>query len=420
MDPSGTALGVPQEAVAWVAYANGDLASTVAIGVDVTGHDWKTVGYWAGLRAGGKLPTDDGNNFLRISHPAPVGVKYWEIGNEIYGNGYYHGNCGWEADKRVPYPDNMGTNCMGRKDNPVLSPSTYGMGVKQWAAAMKAVDPTIKIGAVLVGNNEYPDWNAKVLAAACPSFDLAILHWYGGNVGTGLQVLPSAPEVEIPGIFSTVRGALGTPMFGCPANIPVLVTEWGPNSLSQAVLPMSTPDAAPVGSQYAGLFAAESYANFMEQGALAVHWLEMHNSSFLAQVDWLNDPATRYNDTRRWGHHGMHIAHFLAGGNDTMVTATPSGTFGAQLKAHASLHADGSVGVMITNANRNFSANTTVNLTGTGAARGCVGARYAYTPINTDQDGDLAYEPIYASADGMSVAVAVPPLSSVVLVFPKK
>ena len=29
---------------------------------------------------------------------------------------------------------------------------------------------------------------------------------------------------------------------------------------------------------------------------------------------------------------------------------------------------------------------------GTGAARGCVGARYAYTPINTDQDGDLAYE----------------------------
>jgi len=75
---------------------------------------------------------------------------------------------------------------------------------------------------------------------------------------------------------------------------------------------------------------------------------------------------------------------------------------------------------MITNANRNFSANTTVNLTGTGAARGCVGARYAYTPINTDQDGDLAYEPIYASADGMSVAVAVPPLSSVVLVFPKK
>ena len=215
------------------------------------------------------------------------------------------------------------------------------MAVKQYAAAMKAVDPTIKIGAVLIGNNEYPDWNAKVLAAACPSFDLAILHWYGGNVGTGLTTLPAAPESEIPGIFSTVRSALATPMFGCPADLPVMVTEWGPNSLSGNDLPVSMPDMAPVGSQYAGLFATESYANFMEQGALAVHWLELHNRSFLAQIDWNGDPFTRYNDTRRWGHKGMNIAHFLAAGNDTMVQATVSGTFGAALKAHASLHADG-------------------------------------------------------------------------------
>src|SRR4029078_11942052 len=115
----------------------------------------------------------------------------------------------------------------------------------------------------------------------------------------------------------------------------------------------------------------------MEQGALAVNWLELHNASFLAQVDWNNDPFTRYNVARRWGHHGMHIAHLLASGNDTMVQATVSGTFGAQLKAHAYLHAAGSVGVMVTNSNRNNVAAVTVNLTGTGAARGCVGARYA-------------------------------------------
>jgi hypothetical protein len=420
MNPQGTGPGVPQEAAAWVAYANGDPTNATAIGLDNTGQDWKTVGYWAGLRAARKMGTDDGNNFLRINHPAPIGVKYWEIGNEIYGNGYYHGNCGWEADMRVPYPPNMETTCTGRKDNPALAPPNYGMGVKQYAAAMKAVDPTIKIGAVLIGNNEYPDWNAKVLAAACPSFDVAILHWYGGNVGTGLTALPSAPETEIPGIFSTVRSALATAMFGCPPNIPVMVTEWGPNSLSGNDLPVSMPDMAPVGSQYAGLFATESYANFMEQGALAVHWLELHNRSFLAQIDWNSDPFTRYNDTRRWGYKGMTIAHLLATGNDTMVQATVSGTFGAQLKAHASLHADGAVGVMMTNSNRNVAANVTVNLAGTGAARGCAGARYAYTPINSDQDGDIAYEPIFASADGMSVAVAVPPLSTVVVVLPKK
>ena len=415
MNPQGTGPGVPQEAAAWVAYANGDPASTTVIGVDDTGHDWKTVGFWAGLRAAGKMPTDDGNNFLRISHPAPVGVKYWEIGNETYGNGYYYGACGWEADKRVPYPDNMGTDCQGRKGNAALSPTTYGTAVKAYAAAMKAVDNTIKIGAVVVGDNEYPDWNASVLAAACPSFDLAIVHWYGGGLVT---TLPLTPEMQIPPVFSTIRSALATTA-GCP-NAPILVTEWGPNTLKGADLPVSTPDQAPVGSQYAGLFASESYANFMEQGAVAVNWLELHNRSFLASIDWTNDPFTRYNDARRWGYHGMQIAHYLAGGGDTMVQATVSGTFGSQLKAHASLHADGSVGVLMTNANRNLTAAVTVNLTGASAARGCVGARYAYTPVNTDQDGDVAYEPIFASADGLSVTVAVPPLSTVVVVLPKK
>ena len=417
MNPQGTGPGVPQEAAAWVAYANGDPASTTVIGMDNTGHDWKTVGYWATLRASGKMPTDDGNNFLRLSHPAPVGIKYWEIGNETYGNGYYYGGCGWEADLRVPYPANMGTDCQGRKTNTALSPSTYGAAVKQYSAAMKAVDPTIKIGAVVIGDNEYADWNAKVLAAACPSFDLAIVHWYGGDA---LNTTPSAPEMEIPPMFSLIRSALATPAYACPAGIPIMVTEWGTNSLTGGDVPGSTPDAAPVGSQYAGLFAAESYAHFMEQGAVAVHWLELHNRSFLAQVDWNADPYTRYNDARRWGHHGMHIAHLFAAGNDTIVTATVSGTFGAALKAHASLHADGSVAVMMTNTNRNISANVTVNLTGTGAARACVGARYAYTPVNRDQDGDLAYQPIYASADGTSVSVEVPALSTVVVVFPKK
>jgi hypothetical protein len=417
MNPQGTGPGVPQEAAAWVAYANGDPGNTMAIGVDDTGHDWKTVGYWAGLRAAGKMPTDDGNNFLRISHPAPVGVKYWEIGNEIYGNGYYHGNCGWEADKRVPYPPNNGTTCTGRKDNPLLAPPVYGMAVRQYVAAMKAVDPTIQIGAVLTGNDEYPDWNMKVLGAACPTFDFAILHWYGGRT---LTTLPAAPELEIPAIFAHIRAALGTAMFGCRADLPIMVTEWGPNSLTEAILPPSMPDMAPAGSQYAGLFAAESYAHFMEQGALAVHWLELHNSSFLAQIDWNNDPFTRYNDARRWGHKGMHIASLFAAGNDTMLQATVSGTFGAQLKAHAAVRADGTVAVMMTNGNRNVAANVTLNLAGTGAARGCVGARYAYTPINTDQDGDLAYEPIFAAADGLSVPVAVPPLSTVVVVFPKR
>ena len=147
MNPAGTGPGVAQEAAAWVAYANGDPASTAVIGVDRDGHDWQTVGYWAGLRASGPLPTDDGFNFLRINHPAPVGIKYWEVGNELYGNGYYYSGCGWEADVHYPYPPDGGTACTGRMNNSALAPATYGMAVKEYAIAMKAVDPTISVGA---------------------------------------------------------------------------------------------------------------------------------------------------------------------------------------------------------------------------------------------------------------------------------
>jgi hypothetical protein len=418
MNPQGNGPGVPQEAAAWVAYANGDPANTTAIGVDNTGYDWQTVGFWAGLRASAPLATDDGFNFLRINHPAPAGIKWWEVGNELYGNGYYYGGCGWEADMHVPYPPNMGTTCTGRQNNVMLSPAVYGMAVRDYAAAMKAVDPTVKVGTIVVGSaNEYQTWNGAVLPNACPGADFAVVHWYGGN---SLESLLTVAGTEIPGMFTRIRTALASPTFNCQADMPIMVTEWGPNLVAGVVIPMSTADAAPVGSQLPGIFAAESYAHFMEQGAAAVHWLELHNNSFLAGLDATNDPFTKANDTPRWGYHGARIAHFLASGGDTMVQATASGAFGAQLKAHASQHADGAVAVQLTNTSRTTAANVTVNVSGGGTALACVGARYAYTPVNGDQDGDLAYQPIFATSDGASVPVGVPPLSTVVVVFPRR
>src|SRR5258708_5387321 len=56
----------------------------------------------------------------------PYGFKYWEIGNECYGS--------WENDTHGQQWD----------------PYTYALQVKDYAAAMKAVDPTIKIGVVAV------------------------------------------------------------------------------------------------------------------------------------------------------------------------------------------------------------------------------------------------------------------------------
>jgi hypothetical protein len=417
MNSTGTGPGRPEEAAAWVAYANGSTTSTTAIGVDADGKDWKTVGYWASLRAATPLATDDGMNFLRIGHAAAVGIKYWEVGNEIYGNGYYYGGCGWEADEHVAYPTGGATTCpAGRMANSMLSPTTYGNGVKAFATAMKKADPSIKIGGIVAWptQTQYQTWNSMVLTAACASMDFAVEHWYAGKT---LATLPAVPAMDIPNMFSQLRTTLSTASYNCPANIPIAVTEWGPNTNSgNVVIPASTPTAAPVGSQLVGLFAAESYANFMEQGALAVHWLELHNNSYLAGIDLTNDPFTTANDSPRWGYHGQLMAHYLASGNDKMVQATVTGS---GIMGHGSLHADGSVSVLITNSN-NTDANVTVSISGGSTTLACVGTRYAYTPVNTDQDGAVTSQPIYASADGLSVPVGVPAYSTVVVSFPKR
>jgi hypothetical protein len=105
-------------------------------------------------------------------------------------------------------------------------------------------------------------------------------------------------------------------------------------------------------------------------------------------------------------------------GGDKIVQAAQSGTFGAALKVHASTHANGDVAVLMTNTNRNNDANVTVNIAGGNIA--CVGKRYAYTPINTDQDGSVTGDWIFANTAGTAVPVLVPRYSTVVVVFPKQ
>jgi hypothetical protein len=70
---NGDGGGEPVEP-AWVAYVKGKPDGTQAIGKDSKGNDWKTVGYWASLRASAPLATDDGYHALRIKHPNPMGI----------------------------------------------------------------------------------------------------------------------------------------------------------------------------------------------------------------------------------------------------------------------------------------------------------------------------------------------------------
>jgi len=96
----------------------------------------------------------------RLHHQA---VGFWEIGNEVYGNGYYGRR--WETDLHGDH-----------------SPATYARNALAYIAAMKAVDPTIKVGLDLVVPGDWPDglgpqhWNETVLAIAGHAADFVSLH----------------------------------------------------------------------------------------------------------------------------------------------------------------------------------------------------------------------------------------------------
>ncbi|MES1205374.1 MAG: hypothetical protein ABUS79_05505 [Pseudomonadota bacterium] len=414
MDRAGTGPGNPEEAAAWVAYANSLPTNDTIIGADATGYDWKTAGYWGALRASAPLPLDDGKNFLRIAHPAPLGIKYWEIGNEIYGNGYYHGSpmgAGWEADLHAPYD---GANGTARRNNPALSPETYGKGVKRFSDAMKAVDPAVQIGTIVHWPyTEYSrqagetDWNEMVLPHACAGTDFVVNHWYAGK--DTVESLLTVPAEDIPAMYADLRTLLTSAAAGCGARgatMPIAVTEWGPNLFQRGVGEAlgATP---PAHTQLVGIFAAESYANFMEQDALSVHWAQLHDPNYLIAPD----------DKESFGYHGAEIAHHLAGGGDAMV---PARSNHEAILTHASKHADGGVSVMLTNIGKHPFQNVKVNVEGGATRFAAKGMRHAYTPVSTDLDGDVTSEEITASGDGRSVVVAVPAHSVVVVAFPPR
>jgi hypothetical protein len=84
--------GQPQEAAAWVAYANGDASlygtpNDVVIGIDAEGNNWRTAGYWARLRTlTAAQNTDNQYDFLAIDRDAPLGINYWEVGRQQINN----------------------------------------------------------------------------------------------------------------------------------------------------------------------------------------------------------------------------------------------------------------------------------------------------------------------------------------------
>ena len=152
------------EAAAWVEYCNGPATSK----------------YGAMRAANG--------------HPVPFGVKYWEVGNEIWGD--------WVR---------------GHSDA-----ETYARNYNRYAQAMRAVDPSIKL--IAVGDNNM-NWNRTVLREAGRNIDyLAIHHYYGRREMRGDPSNLMARPLYFERFYVQVQQLLNELGLG---QVKLAINEWG-------------------------------------------------------------------------------------------------------------------------------------------------------------------------------------------------
>jgi Putative Ig domain len=392
--------GQPQEAAAWVAYANGSASNTQVIGVDAVGFDWKTVGFWAGLRAVIPLAVDDGYNFLRLGLTAPIGIKNWEVGNEMYYNGWA-GNRNFEADLHAPYtyPGGYlsGQDFDSRDSLPALSPTAYGANAMPWVTAMKAVDPTISVGIDFASpgaTDPIPlNWNPDLAASACANgaFDIAIIHYYPG---TWMAVEPgellSLPESDLPRQVAGIKANLTASCANASA-IKFVLSETSPNGPLEPGFPQ------PV----IGLFALNEYLVALQTGIQNIDWLELHNSTYL---DPNENPEPVY-----WG---LEMGHLLASPGDKLVSAIETGN---SVLGWATLKANGQKGVLLINASASTQAVVQVQVTG--STLGSAATEYIYG-VNWGTPSGPAITGMPYTLNGSTFNVSVPAYTAVEMTIP--
>ncbi len=350
--------GTPEQAAAWVAYYNGSASGTLALGVDSKGRNWQTTGFWATIRSSTPLASDDGYNFLRVAHPAPFAIKYWEIGNECYG--------GWENDLHGHAGSGLG--------GVAHDPYTYGQAFASYYSRMLAVDPSIRIGAVATpgqdsygngthaaanpnqGNSLHSGWVPVMLTtlkAALVTPHFLIHHSYAQGPGSETDATLLQASGTIISDAANLRQMITDYVGGAAgAGIELDVTEM--NSVS------SNPGKQTV-SLVDGLYMADAIGTLAGTEFNSCVWWALRNGSYAG-----NNSASLYG-ARQYGDYGVVssgdvtgtpantpypsfyaaklLTHWARGG-DTLVSATSNYSL---LSARAARLANGHLALLVVN-----------------------------------------------------------------------
>jgi hypothetical protein len=325
------------------------------------------------------------------------GAKYWVVGNENYGNGHYGAD--WEADNHAD-----------------KSPTEYANEVVQYAQAMKAVDPTVKVGAVLTMPANWPDavvgsgdtaaWNQTVLSIAGPSIDFVDVHWYpGGSTAADSLAKPRQLDDAMYLLRQQLDRYAGHPGLG------ISLTE--------------TNVGVGQDTQPGALYLADAYSGLLANGVFTVDWWDVRNgigtvSTVAGQTDYgdfglfssgtctsdgttcepaLNTPFAPY--------YGLQLMSRFAHPGDQFIQA---GSDQSLVQAHAVRRPDGDVDVLLVNEDPDNAHAVTIDYAGWTPS---TASPTVYSYLN----GGTA---VTSAATGSATAQTLPPYSLTALVLHPK
>lgn len=288
------------------------------------------------------------------------GFKYWEVGNENYGT--------WEADK----------------NNRPWDPVTYANRFKLYMEQMKAIDPTIKVCAVIEatedGSAHYPDESvinprtgvahkgfSAVLLATFKDLgivpDVVVYHRYeqgpGGENDAYLLNASRAWKADAQKLRQMLNDYLGA----AGAQVEIDCTE--NNSVYGNPGKQTT-------SLVNGLFLADSIGNILQTEFKALVWWDLRNG----QETGNNNTASLYG-WRNYGNYGIMngrdpagpadvyptyyvyklLTHFARGGESVVSAASDYNTLGV----YAARTSD-SLRVLLINKSPKYALNASLSL----------------------------------------------------------
>lgn len=388
-----------------IQQVNFDAYMAVVVASGGQGHITVNYGSNSTYTAGGD-PAEAANWVQYANVTKLYGVKYWTIGNEVFGHSFGQT---WET--------NLNTD---------TTPTGYATNAKTFISAMKAKDSTIKVGVSVIGAGDFyggnaGGWNQPVLAGCGGVIDFVDVHFYPGDDTTSDADLLGSVS-RIPGIVADLRATINANAGANAPNVGIWVGETNTNSTGKQRIGL--PNA---------LFLADSLLTWLEQGVLGVMWWDIFNGP---NVDGAGNPlgnnsaslygtatygdlgllATGYSgphvtepaaDTPFPPYYGYKLLSSVCAPGDALVGASSNQP---RVHAHACKQAaSGKLAVLIVNTDPATSYPTTVNVAGyTGGTT---------VTVKSYGIGASDVTTTTATGTGTAVTVTVPPYSLTALVF---